>query len=272
MELLCRFSPSVHYSAAMDDSSANTALKIQVAANYEALSRQAASRILHAIRQRPRLLLCASAGGTPTRTYEVLAASRPHNPRLFSRLRVLQIDEWGGLPRGHPSSCAADLRAKLAGPLQLGPGQFISLRSDAPKAGRECERVGRWLVRHGPIDLCILGLGGNGHVAMNEPADALIPGPHVARLAGSSRNHAMLKGLARKPSYGLTLGIGDILNSRSILLLVSGRKKRAVLSRLFQPAVSAHFPASFLWLHPDVTVLCDREAVGAHKPRARRPV
>jgi galactosamine-6-phosphate isomerase len=115
------------------------------------------------------------------------------------------------------------------------------------------------LAAKGPIDICILGLGLNGHVAMNEPAAASNPSTHVAKLAPSSRKHGMLRGLARKPAYGLTLGLGDILQSRKILLLVSGNNKRAALKRLMCPEVTSRFPASFLWLHSDATVLCDQE-------------
>jgi galactosamine-6-phosphate isomerase len=96
---------------------------------------------------------------------------------------------------------------------------------------------------------------------MNEPADALNPQVHVATLARSSQQHPMLKELERKPCYGLTLGIGDILRSRKILLLVNGKHKAAALKRLLQPAVTNDFPASFLWLHSDAAVLCDRRAV-----------
>ena len=251
----------------MDDPGATSALKVQVAENYETMSRRAAAQILREMRRRPNLLLCASAGGTPTRTYELLAARCARRPRRFSRLRVLQIDEWAGLAEGHPASCAADLRKKLADPLRLGPARYATFRTAAPEPRRECQRMARWLAAHGPIDLCILGLGGNGHVAMNEPARALVPHVHVARLAKSSRNHSMLKALARKPRHGLTLGIGDILCARRILLLVSGRNKRAVLKQLFKPAVTPRFPASFLWLHPDVTLLCDRQAAGSRRQR-----
>ncbi len=246
----------------MSRPAASCPLNIQVAKDYETLSRLAAATILQEIQHQPDLLLCASAGGTPTRSYELLGARCARQPRLLSRLRVIQIDEWAGLPRNHPATCAADLTKKLVDPLQLTAERFISFRSDAGDPERECGRIGRWLAKHGPIDLCILGLGSNGHVAMNEPAEAMVPAVHVARLAPSSRNHAMLAGLSRKPRFGLTLGLGDILRSRRILLLVSGRSKRQVLKRLRQASVTPDFPASFLWLHPDVTVLCDREAAG----------
>jgi galactosamine-6-phosphate isomerase len=153
-----------------------------------------------------------------------------------------------------------DLRQKLLSPLRLGPDRFVGFRTDASEPETECRRISRWLVANGPIDICILGLGYNGHVAMNEPSSAGIPRAHVAKLALISRNHAMLKGLARKPTYGLTLGLGEILQSRKILLLVSGKQKRTALRRLMTPEVTPRFPASFLWLHPDATVFCDREA------------
>jgi galactosamine-6-phosphate isomerase len=212
------------------------------------------------LKRRPDLLLCASAGGTPTMAYERLAARRTRQPSLFRKMRVLQIDEWGGLPRENPASCEGDLQAKLLEPLGIGDERYRGFASDAADAPGECRRIARWLARNGPIDLCLLGLGVNGHVAMNEPAAMLTPHAHVARLARSSLKHAMLQPLKRKPRYGLTLGLGDILSSRKILLLASGPNKQAALKRLLEPCVSPRFPASLLWLHPHVTVLCDQAA------------
>jgi galactosamine-6-phosphate isomerase len=224
------------------------------------MGEQAAKVILSELRQKPDLLLCASAGGTPNQTYACLAAACTRQARLFRKLRILQIDEWGGLPRRSEMTCEMDLRQKLLSPLRISPDRFVSFRSDTPKPKAECRRVARWLAAKGPIDICVLGLGYNGHVAMNEPASACKPFAHVAKLAPISRNHPMLKGLPRKPCYGLTLGLGEILQSRKILLLVSGKQKRTPLQRLMTPEVTPRFPASFLWLHPDATLVCDREA------------
>jgi galactosamine-6-phosphate isomerase len=235
-------------------------IKIEIANSYAAMSQRAADLIVAELKRRPDLLLCVSAGGTPTKAYERLAAWRTQQPRLFRKMRVLQIDEWGGLAPGSPASCQADLQTKLLDPSGIGPARYHGFTSDAADAAADCERIARWLERNGPIDLCLLGLGVNGHVAMNEPARTLTPHAHVARLARSSQKHAMLQHLKRKPRYGLTLGLGDILSSRKILLLANGQLKQAVLKRLMEPRVTTKFPASFLWLHPDVTVLCDRPA------------
>jgi galactosamine-6-phosphate isomerase len=129
--------------------------------------------------------------------------------------------------------------------------------------------MSRWLYESGPLDLCILGLGRNGHVLMNEPAAEVTPFAHVARLAPSTRRHPTLRALKTPPRRGLTLGLGEILQSKAILLLVSGRHKSAALKRTLSGRVTTRCPASFLWLHPDVTVICDRAAAGGGRKQAR---
>ncbi len=237
-------------------------LHLRVAASYQDMSREAAEVICRQLAKRPGLLLCASAGETPTRAYELLAGRGATKPALFKYMRVLQIDEWGGLSSDSAATCAVDLKRKLLKPLGIPAKRFKGFNSSATNPGAECERVRRWLQANGPIDVCILGLGKNGHIAMNEPAKSLIPHSHVTELTESSRRHGMLRGLARKPRYGMTLGIADILHSRKILLLVSGHSKRGALKRLMSSGISTGFPASLLWTHPDATVLCDRDAAG----------
>jgi galactosamine-6-phosphate isomerase len=243
------------------------ALKIEVAETYEAMSRRAEQLIVTELRRKPALILCASAGGTPTRLYGLLAVRFRREPNLFKKMRVLQIDEWGGLAKGHPASCETDLRIKLLEPLAIRKERQIGFRTEAQDREAECARIKQWLGSNGPIDICILGLGRNGHVAMNEPAEALVPHAHIARLSRSSLNHPMLKNLQQKPGYGLTVGIADILSSRMVLMLVNGQHKRAPMKRLLRPAVTTRFPASFLWLHPRAVVLCDREAAVASQKR-----
>lgn len=238
----------------------SSALRVDIADSYEAMSRRAERLIVSEVRKRPELVLCASAGGSPTLLYEMLGTRHEREPRLFNRIRVLQIDEWGGLPRRNPASCESDLRRKLLEPLGIKKDRYVGFRSDAAEPEAECRRVARWLAAHGPIDICVLGLGVNGHVAMNEPGETLAPRTHVARLTRSSLNHPMLKQLSRKPRYGLTVGMGDILSARMVLMLVNGRHKREAMKRLLKPGITTRFPASLLWLHPRAIVLCDREA------------
>jgi galactosamine-6-phosphate isomerase len=235
-------------------------LRIEVADSYEAMSRRAAGLIVEELKKKPGLILSVAAGGSPSRLYELLADRHRLKPALFRRMRLLQIDEWGGLSKGHAASCESDLRLKFLEPLAVTEERYVGFRTEAKDPEVECDRIAQWLAANGPIDICILGLGLNGHVAMNEPAEALAPHAHVARLTRSSMQHPMLKQLRQKPSYGLTVGMGDILRSRMVLLLVNGKHKRSALERLLKPAITTRFPASLLWLHPQAIVLCDQEA------------
>ena len=242
----------------------SSGLSFEVAESYEAMSRRAEQLVAAELKRTPALIFCASAGGTPTRLYELMAARNARSPGLFKQMRVLQIDEWGGLPKRHPASCEFDLQTKLLKPLGIQKNRYVGFRSDTRSPESESRRIGEWLATNGPIDICILGLGLNGHVAMNEPGQSLAPRPHVATLAKSSLQHAMLRDLKRKPRYGLTVGMADILSSRMILLLVNGKRKRPALRQLLKPNLTTQFPASLLWVHPRAMVLCDREAVGAN--------
>jgi galactosamine-6-phosphate isomerase len=124
------------------------------------------------------------------------------------------------------------------------------------------------LAEQGPIDLCVLGLGANGHLAFNEPADLLHYGPHAAELSPESMQHPMIDVARSRPRYGLTVGIGDILRSRRVLLLVSGAHKASQLKRLMSGEITTRFPASLLSLHPEATILCDATAAGGLGGRA----
>ena len=239
------------------------AVSTRPADNHEAMSSEAAQSILAAVRDKTDLLLCAAGGITPLRTYRLLSEHNAREPELFRSLRVVKLDEWGGLAMNDPSSCEDQLRQHLIDPLGLSGSRYFGFTSNPADPETECQRVRNHLKTEGPIHFCVLGLGLNGHIAMNEPASILQPFAHVARLAESSLRHPMLAGSRNAPTYGLTLGMVEILASREILLLVSGLAKREPLRQLFRRQVTTQFPASFLWLHSNWTLLCDRDAAGS---------
>lgn len=243
------------------------ALKIRIVRDYEDMSRRAAAHVLGALRRRPDLLLGAVTGDSPRETYRRLVRARARAPRLFRRLRVLAMDEWTGLPRGHEATCEAFVRKEIVGPLMVPRSRWQSWRSDARDPRREARRVSQWLGREGPLDLCLLGLGLNGHLLMNEPGPSFEPGPRASRLLPQTRGHSMVRTLKPRPRFGYTLGLGEILQAREIVLLVSGGRKAVPLRRMLSGRVTTACPASFLWLHPRVTVFCDRAAARGSRRR-----
>lgn len=236
-------------------------------ADNEAVSQYAAACLVALLREQPDALLCLATGRTPMRTYEILAQRGAADPALFARARVLNLDEWGGLPPGDPGSCDRQLRSALVEPLGLG-SRYASFASQPDDPQAEAARIASWLREQGPIDASLLGLGLNGHVGFNEPAEFLQPHAHVATLSEASLGHAMIRSGGAKPRYGLTLGMVDLLQSRTILLLVTGESKRAALARLLTGDVSAAFPASLLHTHDQAWLLYDEEAAApaAHTP------
>lgn len=228
--------------------------------DHEAMSRHAADWLVDRVRRVPDALLCLAAGGTPTRTYQLLAERHQADPALFARVRVIKLDEWGGLAMDDPATCERYLRDCLVDALQLGD-RYIGFESNPADPGAECRRVAARLARHGPIDTCVLGLGVNGHVGFNEPGFSLHPHAHVAQLSDDSLGHAMLGTARGRPAFGLTLGMADLLHAANLLLLVSGGSKRVPLRRLLKGPISTDFPASLLVLHREFRLLCDAAAL-----------
>jgi len=228
-----------------------------VADTSEQMAQWASEEILEALRRKPGSLLCAATGASPTRTYELLISRQKQEPDIFASLKLLKLDEWGGLPMDHPETCEAYLRKNL--PLSIPPERYISFLSTA-EPEQECARIASILAKSDPIDLCILGLGTNGHLALNEPADALQPFSHKADLAPSSLAHPMIRESHGLVKHGLTLGMAEILRSKKIILLVNGAHKAQPFKQLLSRQISTRFPASFLWLHPQVFCFCDEQA------------
>lgn len=220
------------------------------------MSRRAAHEIVAAVEAAPDLLLCVASGATPSRAYGFLAKHR----QVFERARVIKLDEWGGLAMDDPASSETQIRREIVEPLAIGEDRYTAFRGDAADPLAECERIRSFVDDAGPIGLSVLGLGVNGHVGFNEPARDLSLRPHVATLSEASLSHSMLAVAEGIALHGLTLGIGDLMWSRRVLLLVSGPVKQAALRRLVEGDITSEFPASILRLHPDALCLCDASA------------
>lgn len=218
--------------------------------DYEQMSESAARFIEQAVHQNPALILCAATGSTPTVSYEKLADSSQN----FKDVQLLALDEWGNMDPENIASCYHYLNTYLIKPLGIQTSIiFNSSGLDALNKPQE------FLINHGPIDLCILGMGQNGHLGFNEPAQFLVPYSHKVELSNESKNHPMISGQETKPTFGFTLGMADILQSRKILLLVNGAHKKKIFQNFMGKKITTNLPASFLWLHPNVTCLTDNE-------------
>jgi galactosamine-6-phosphate isomerase len=235
-------------------------MRITLCEDYGEMSTRAADLVGEELKKKPGLLLCTATGASPEGLYRMMGAKYRKEPGLFDGLRIIKLDEWGGIPENHPVSCEHYLRSRLLEPLNIAEELYLGFRSDPEDPEAECQAIRSALDKEGPIDLCILGLGQNGHLGLNEPASQLEPFCHVARLSEHSLEHSMVASLEIKPRYGLTLGMQEILSSRRIVLLVTGAGKKGMVNRLMEQKISTTLPASLLWTHVQVDCFLDRSA------------
>lgn len=233
-------------------------------ATHEKMSICAADYVVRTGREKPDFIYSGPSGDTATLMHRIV--ERRFKARAFSsdQIRVVQLDEWYGLGPKNVHSCQYYTRLHITGPLQISQERFLPFNGDAPDPYAECRRVEQRLKEWGGvIDLMVLGLGLNGHVALNEPTTAKVRrGVHVTTLSDMTRSHPMLG--AAKVEQGMTLGIADILKARKVLLLVSGTKKRTQLHEFRFGDKTPMFPASLLRDHPNLTIICDRSAADYH--------
>ena len=171
------------------------------------------------------------------------------------------MDEWGIIPLSHPDSCETYLKKHLLGPLEISNDRYTSFDTAPEVVESECKRIGKFIQEKGPLDICILGLGKNGHIAFNEPAESLNPDFHKAILAESTIAHDPALSTGNEPAYGLCVGMEGIMQSRKIIFLITGKGKQDAVKRIMERKIGTDCPASFLWMHPNVECLIDTSAI-----------
>jgi glucosamine-6-phosphate deaminase len=176
--------------------------------------------------------------------------------------RIFNLDEYCGLPHADPHSYAAFLHRHLIAPLHLAPDRVRLLRGDAADLQDECRRYDAALAACGGIDLCVLGLGVNGHIAFNEPGSLWNQRTHVVQLSPATRASHTLASREQQaadpwqiPTCGITMGIGSLLESRHILLLIAGPHKRAARAALFRGIEDLDWPVTSLLKHASLTII-----------------
>lgn len=235
-------------------------LEVRVLDSTAAVALAAADVVSDLLASDPAAVVALPTGATPVEFYRELV-HRVHAGDIdCSRATWVQLDEWLGIPTGHPATCAAWLASHFYQPAGIRVDQLVTIDPmTADPQGTARDVAGR-LADLGGLDLAVLGLGHNGHLGLNEPGEELVAGVHVATLAESSRWHSMLGELRGRPSHGLTLGVGDLLGATTgTLVLATGIDKAGVVHRLCTGGVSTWFPASLLVL-TRTRLLLDRSA------------
>lgn len=243
-------------------------MKIICVSNAREMSLEAARIIGALVRVKPNAVLGLASGSTPLGAYEELARMCREEGLDFSQVETVNPDEYIGLENDHPQSYRMYMRRHFTDLVNIDPARVHLPDGMAPDIEEECLAYDRLFEGLGFPDLQVLGIGTNGHIAFNEPADHFTAQTHRVRLTQDTidSNQRFFEKREDMPVEAITVGMRGIMSSRRILLLASGTGKAEAIARACFGPVTPWLPASILQLHPHATLIADREALSAVDP------
>ena len=231
-------------------------------ADYTAMSRQAANLISAQVIVKPNCVLGLATGSTPIGTYKQLIEWYNKGDLSFAQVRSVNLDEYKGLSGDHDQSYRYFMQNNLFNHVDIDVANTSVPNGMAEDADAECAAYDAHIRELGGIDLQLLGMGHNGHIGFNEPADEFVGPTHVVELAQSTidANKRFFASEADVPRQALTMGMAAISQARSVVVVVSGEDKAEIVHKAFFGPITPRVPASLLQLHPNVTVVGDEAA------------
>lgn len=238
-------------------------MRIYKTKDYEAMSRKAASVIAAQVVAKPDCVLGLATGSTPIGAYKKLIEWYEKGDLDFSQVTTVNLDEYKGLPRENDQSYYYFMNENLFDHVNINKERTFlpdGTEADSEKACKAYEEIVRSV---GGADLQLLGMGHNGHIGFNEPADYFPKETHCVDLAESTiqANKRFFASEAEVPRQAYTMGIGTIMSAKKILIVISGADKAETVKKAFFGPVTPQVPASILQLHPDVVVVADEAAL-----------
>ena len=226
------------------------------------MSLEAAEIVADRLRKNPRLVLGLATGGTPLGLYRELIRLHREEGLDFSRVTTFNLDEYLGLPPDHDQSYHYFMRKNLFDHLNI-PRKAIHIPDGTTTdPERTCEEYEAAIEKAGGIDLQVLGIGANGHIAFNEPGSSLGSRTRVKTLTEKTArdNSRFFSAGEKPPAYALTMGVGTIMDARELLLLAAGPGKARAIRAAVEGPVTAQCPASIVQMHRRTIIVIDGAA------------
>ena len=237
-------------------------MRVIVCKNYEEMSEQAAKLVASQITLKPDSVLGLATGSTPVGMYQRLVEMYENKEIDFSGVTTFNLDEYYPISRDNQQSYYYFMNENLFSKVNVRADRCYIPNGETQDPEFECQRYENLIKDAGGIDLQILGIGQNGHIGFNEPDENLNCSTHLTGLTENTieANSRFFENKEDVPVYALTMGIAEILKSRKIVLLASGKNKNKAVKELLNEAINTLVPATMLKVHPDVVLICDEEA------------
>ena len=242
-------------------------MRIIVCPDYNAMSRQAANVIAAQVIMKPDCVLGLATGSTPVGAYQQLAKWQQQGDLTFKDVRTVNLDEYRGLPGTHDQSYRYFMNTNLFDHIDIDKENTYVPNGMAEDVDAECAAYDERIQEFGGIDLQLLGIGHDGHIGFNEPADHFSCGTNCVELTDMTidANARFFANRDDVPRQALTMGMQAIMQARAILMVVSGADKAEIIRKSFCGPITPEVPASILQLHPNVTLVGDEAALAGLK-------
>ncbi|TJX13797.1 glucosamine-6-phosphate deaminase [Tissierella creatinini] len=240
-------------------------MKLMVMKNYDEISKACAGMISELVKKNSEAILGLATGSTPIGTYKELIRMHKEEGLDFSKIKSFNLDEYVGLGGDHPNSYRYFMDHELFNHINIIKDNTNVPNGKANNLEEFCKEYDEKIDRAGGVDIQILGIGSNGHIAFNEPSSELSVGTFVVSLTESTieDNKRFFESIDDVPKKAITMGIGTIMKAKKIILLANGKSKANAIKRIVEDRkLTTEIPASLLLLHPDVTFIVDEEAYG----------
>ncbi|WP_026342324.1 glucosamine-6-phosphate deaminase [Paenibacillus fonticola] len=230
--------------------------------NEQQFNETGAGIIASLLQTNPRAKLGLATGGTPVGVYKHLIELHRQGVVSFKEARSYNLDEYIGLQEDHPESYRRFMNEKLFNHVDIDLNNTHVPSGVSGDGHKAAEQYTELLEQAGQIDLQLLGLGHNGHIGFNEPAEELKATTHVVELDEVTRkaNARYFSSIDEVPTHAITMGIGSILKAKQILLMAKGADKAEIVAKALKGPITTQCPASLLQLHPNVVVIVDQDA------------
>ncbi len=237
-------------------------MKITITNTEEEFNTTAAWRIITQMLEKPTSVIGLSTGQTTIGMHGIVADIFSRYPFDVSKITLFNVDELTNLPREYAGSCYTMIMNQLAGPLGIGRENFIMPPTLLADFEAECRHFESRLASRGGADLQMLGIGGNGHIGINQPGTPFESETWVSPM--DPEFEARVRRETRVPNEtvlgGLTRGIKNIMHTRKLILIAKGAHKSAIIKKAIMGSVTTDIPASVVQLHPNCEILLDAEA------------
>lgn len=229
---------------------------------YEKLSVEAAKIIADRLKKKPNLVLGLATGSTPLGLYKELIRMHQYEGLDFSKVTTFNLDEYVGLPPTHNQSYHYFMQNNFFDSVNINPRYIHVPQGMSKDIDQFCHWYEERISSFGGIDIQVLGIGANGHIAFNEPGSSLGSRTRIKTLTEITRedNKRFFKNEDEVPKYAITMGVGTIMDAKELLLVASGNNKSDAISAAVEGPITAMCPASIIQMHKQAFVVLDKLA------------